>query len=69
MIGVPNYCHYLLLHLHVQYLSITFVIFIIALALWMYDHAFIMQKLLLYFERLLSVSVASFACTVSECHV
>ena len=34
----------------------------------MYDHVLIMQKLLLYFERLLSLSVASFACTVSEYH-
>ena len=50
MARVPNYCHYLLHHLHVQYLSIMFSIFIIALALWMYDHVFIVQKLLLYFE-------------------
>ena len=29
----------------------------------------IMQKLLRYFERLLSLSVASFACAVSEYHL
>ena len=62
-------CHYLLRHLNGQYLSIMFDIFIIALGLCMYDHAFIMQKLLLYFERLLSLSVASFEWTVSEYHV
>ena len=36
MTRVRNYCHYLLHHLHVQYLSIMFDIFIIALALWMH---------------------------------
>ena len=47
----------LLHYLHVQYLSIMFDIFIMALAL-MYDHVFIVQKLLLYFERLLSMSLS-----------
>ena len=61
-------CHCLLHLLFVQYLNIMFDIFIIALGLWMYDHTFIIRKLLLYFERL-SLSVASFACTVSEYHV
>ena len=36
MTRVLNHCHYLLHHLHVQYLSIMFDIFIITLALWMY---------------------------------
>ena len=68
-IRLLNYCHHLLHHLHVRYLSIMFDIFIIALVLWVNDHAFILQKLLLYFERLLSLSVASFEWTVSEYHV
>ena len=41
----PNYCHYLLHHLPVQYLSTMFGIFMIGiLALWIYDFACILQK-------------------------
>ena len=47
---IINYCHNLVHHLHVWYLSIMLDIFITALAFWMYDHAFIAQKLLLYFK-------------------
>ena len=36
----PNYCHYLLHNLHVQYPSIMFDVLIIALALCTYDHEF-----------------------------
>ena len=49
-------CHYLLHHLHVQYLSIMFDIFIIALALWMYDHAFTMMSLYFWMLYLLIIS-------------
>ena len=66
MTRILNYCHYALHHLRVQYLSIMFDIFIIALVLWMYDHAFSVQSFLLYFERLLSLSVASFGRFVDE---
>ena len=50
MTRAPNYSHHLLHHLYVWYLSIIFDVFVIALALWMYDHAFTVQKLMLYFE-------------------
>ena len=49
MTTVPNCCHYLLHHFHVQYLNIMFDISIIAVAFWVH-HAFIMQKLLMYFK-------------------
>ena len=49
MIRELNHCHYLSHHLNVQYPSIMFDIFIIALVLYMYDHAFVVhdQKLLI----------------------